>query len=85
MSGLLIVLDFRRLFDVFVDSIWSTFTVKWCVHGVHCEPEKSSLHPSPRTGTSWVACILSGVIVASFCFAAKYFKACFGDINVAYI
>jgi len=22
--------------------------VKWCLHGVHCEPEKSSLHPSPR-------------------------------------
>jgi hypothetical protein len=28
---------------------------KWCLHGVHCEPEKSSLHPSPKTGTSWVA------------------------------
>ena len=85
MSGLLIVLDFRRLFDVFVDSIWSTFTVNGVcmVFIVSQRKAHSTLHPGrARRGLHLV---LSGVIVASFCFAAKYFKACFGDINVAYI
>jgi len=41
-------LTFRGCYPLYVG-------VKWCLHGVHCEPEKSSLHPSPWTGTSWVA------------------------------
>ena len=47
VSSLLIVwilgvcLTFRGCYPLYVG-------VKWCLHGVHCEPEKSSLHPSPR-------------------------------------
>jgi len=55
-----VCLTFRGCYPLYVG-------VKWCLHGVHCEPMKSSLHPSPKTGTSWVASNWMELFWRQFC------------------
>jgi len=69
----------------FSRTVWATFTVRWCVHGVHCELEKSSLHPSPMTVVSWVAFIFGWSYFGVIFVSPNIVKAGSCDINVAYI